>query len=188
MYRLQSVRVSDCQSVCVCGRDGAQGVEDLYSKGCSCFNRGNQRGMGREGAGDPGALRLLTDHTDEPESDQMFRHLSFVVAAFLQPPSASAGVFGRRFDKLRLPFPSRAVARKQLQRHNRALAGSGAAAGRQKEATAAHVLAYVNGRRCTSAEPKLEAAEVKVNWAPDEIKHVSVKPFQPKALHPGGLL
>lgn len=35
----------------------------------------------------------------------------------------------------------------------------------QKEATAADVDAYVNGRRSASAGLKLEAAEVKVNWA-----------------------
>lgn len=30
---------------------------------------------------------------------------------------------------------------------------------------AADIHSYVNGQRSTSAEPKLEAAEVKANWA-----------------------
>lgn len=43
--------------------------------------------------------------------------------------------------------------------------GRQAAASVQKRATAADIHSYVNGQRSTSAELKLEAAEVKANWA-----------------------
>ena len=52
-------------------------------------------------------------------------------------------------------------------------------AAKKKKATAADIHSYVNGRRSTSAEPKLEAAEVKAGTglrAPDEIRHGSVQP------------
>ena len=43
--------------------------------------------------------------------------------------------------------------------------GRQAAASVQKKATAADIHSYVNGQHSTSAEPKLEAAEVQANWA-----------------------
>lgn len=58
------------------------------------------------------------------------------------------------------------ITRRDLQRHiNHIHGGRLAAASEQKEATAADVQSYVNGQCRTSAEPKLEAAEVKVKWA-----------------------
>lgn len=57
----------------------------------------------------------------------------------------------------------------------------------RKKATAADIHGYVNDQRSTSAEPKLEAAEVEANWAPDEIRHGSVQPFQPTLLRSGEL-
>lgn len=55
------------------------------------------------------------------------------------------------------------ITRRDLQRHiNHTHTGRQAAASEQKEATAADIHSYVNGQRGTSAEPKLEAAEVKV--------------------------
>lgn len=52
-------------------------------------------------------------------------------------------------------------------------------AAKKKKATAADIHSYVNGQRSTSAEPKLEAAEVKAGTglrAPDEIRRGSVQP------------
>lgn len=104
-----------------------------------------QSGRGRGGAGDPGALRLLTDLAG---SGQTFRRLGFVLAAFLQPPSVSIGRCVRSLkaglDELHLLFPSTAAARKKLIVRLQEVELQ--PAGRQKEATAARVHAYVNGR------------------------------------------
>lgn len=56
------------------------------------------------------------------------------------------------------------TSRRSTKRHINAGREAGSSQ-RAEEATAADIHGYVNGKRSTSAQPKLEAAEVEANWA-----------------------